>query len=255
MSIGIWEAQWSLTLSGETLNLWDYAARFLKGFWREQDNIFRRDFSSYIRWSWILGDHLAHRKAINGASIRMGTSRDQRFFYFVHKFLVFKFLSQTCSLLILQQVILAHFMDEKMEIQVSINWCYFLAIGASVWAESSTSRHVIQDTAPLKFRIYMNPLLFTKSRIDIRNKPQRVTFKATERNTSPLWEQKMDGTHYYKKRHKLKLHMLSGTCLHEFLNDRFTLSYLWKIRYLQGISSLKDRCAFLQNTPYYYSWG
>ena len=135
--------------------------KVLKGFWREHDNIFRRGFSSYIRWSWILGDHLAHRKAINGASIRMETSRDQRFFCFVHKFLVFKFLSQVCSHLILQ-VILAHFLDEKMEIQVSTNWCYCLAIGASVWAESSTSRHMIQDTAPLKFRIYVNPHLFTK---------------------------------------------------------------------------------------------
>lgn len=163
---------------------------------------------------------------------------------FVHKFLIFKFLSQACSHLILQQALLAHFMDEKMEIQVST------ASGASVWAESSTSRHVIQDTEPLKFRIYMNPHLFTKSRISIRNKSQRVTFKAMKRDTSPLWEQKMGGTHYYKKRHKLKLHMLSGTCLHEFLNDRFTLSYLWKIRYLQGISSLEDCCAFLQNTPY-----
>jgi hypothetical protein len=126
----------------------------------------------------------------------METSTDQRFFCFVHKFLVFKFLSQVCSHLILQQVILAHFLDEKMEIQVSTNWCYCLATGASVWAESSTSRHMIQDTAPLKFRIYVNPHLFTKSRTDIRNKPQRVTLKATERNTSPLWEQKMDGTHY-----------------------------------------------------------
>lgn len=107
--------------------------KVLKGFWREHDNIFRRGFSSYIRWSWILGDHLAHRKAINGASIRMETSRDQRFFCFVHKFLVFKFLSQVCSHLILQQVILAHFLDEKMEIQVSTNGCYCLAIGAIVW--------------------------------------------------------------------------------------------------------------------------
>ena len=38
--------------------------KVLKGFWREQDNIFGRDFSSYIRWLWILGDHLAHREAI-----------------------------------------------------------------------------------------------------------------------------------------------------------------------------------------------
>lgn len=71
-----------------------------------------------------------------------------------------------------------------MEIQVST------ASGASVWAESATPRHVIQDTEPLKFRIYMNPHLFTKSRISIRNKSQRVTFKAMKRNTSPLWEQK-----------------------------------------------------------------
>lgn len=73
----------------------------------------------------------------------MGTSRDQRFLCFVHKFLVFKFLSQACSHLILQQVLLAHSMDEKVETQVSTNWCYCLAIGASVWAQSSPSRHVI----------------------------------------------------------------------------------------------------------------
>ena len=70
-------------------------------------------------------------------------------------------------------------------------WKFKLAlIGASVWAGSSTSRHMIPDTAPLKFRIYMSPHLFTKSRIDIRNKSQRVTFKAIKRNTSPLWNRK-----------------------------------------------------------------
>lgn len=59
MSMGIWDAQWNLTLSGEILNLWDYTARFRKAF-EESKIIYLEDIFPVIlddREFWVITYH------------------------------------------------------------------------------------------------------------------------------------------------------------------------------------------------------
>lgn len=59
MSMGIWDAQWNLTLSGEILNLWDYTVRFRKAF-EESKIIYLEDIFPVTlddREFWVITYH------------------------------------------------------------------------------------------------------------------------------------------------------------------------------------------------------
>ena len=131
---------------------------------------------------WVVMDH--PEKNLRSISIRRGTSRDQTFLYFVHRFSICKFLSQTLPHLILSTSIIMPFF---------------------IWENGNAERPKraqpagpqLPSTGPTsltwKPRGQMNPHVQTPH-TNVGSKFQRIKCNVIERNSRPVWGQKMNGT-------------------------------------------------------------